>query len=142
MICNAWRLYLRKKKESNCAIFSFRKVCGKMNIVMSVRKSGYIVVTFKFRREGKKWTAICEELGTSTFGRSILEAHKKLKEAVLLHLDTLEEVGERERFFKEHNISFHSHKPKKSEIKISGPLDTDTYVRAHIYPIHKEVRNI
>ena len=98
---------------------------------MSVKKSGYIVVTFKFRREGNKWTAFCEELGTSTFGRSIPEAHKRLKEA-----------GERERFFKEHNISFHSHKPKKSEIKISGPLDTDTYVRAHIYPVYKEARNI
>jgi hypothetical protein len=31
---------------------------------------------------------------------------------------------------------------KKSEIKISGPMDTDTYVRAHIYPVHKESRNI
>ncbi len=124
------------------SLFSFGKACGKMNIIMSVKRSGYIVVTFKFRREGNKWTAFCEELGTSTFGRSIPEAHKKLKEAVLLHLDTLEEVGERERFFKEHNISFHSHKSKKSEIKISGPLDTDTYVRAHIYPVHKEIRNI
>jgi predicted RNase H-like HicB family nuclease len=75
---------------------------------MSMKKSGYIVVTFKFRKEGNKWTAFCEELGTSTFGRSIPEAHKKLKEAVLLH------------------IPFHSHKPKKSEIKISRPLDTDT----------------
>jgi predicted RNase H-like HicB family nuclease len=112
-----------------------------MNIVMSVKKSGYVVVTFKFRKEGNKWTAFCEELGTSTFGRSIPEAHKKLKEAVMLHLKTLEEVGESERFFKEHNISFHSHKPKKSEITISGPWDTDTYVRAHIYPIHKELRS-
>jgi len=65
---------------------------------MSVKKSGYIVVTFKFRREGNKWSALCEELGTSTFGRSIPEAHKRLKEAVLLHLDALGEAGERERF--------------------------------------------
>lgn len=108
---------------------------------MSVKKSGYVVVTFKFRKEGNKWAAFCEELGTSTFGRSIPEAHKKLKEAVMLHLKTLEEVGESERFFKEHNISFHSHKPKKNEITISGPWDTDTYVRAHIYPIHKEIRS-
>lgn len=113
-----------------------------MNIVMTVKKSGYIIVTFKFRREGNKWTALCEELGTSTFGRSIPEAHKKLKEAVLLNLDTLEELGERERFFDKHNINFHSHKPKKNDIKISGLLDTDTYVRAHIYPIPKEARNI
>ena len=77
-----------------------------MNIVMTVKKSGYIIVTFKFRREGNKWTALCEELGTSTFGRSIPEAHKKLKEAVLLNLDTLEELGERARFFNKHNLNF------------------------------------
>jgi len=79
-----------------------------MNIVMSVKKNGYIIVTFKFRKEGNKWTAFCEELGTSTFGRSIPEGHEKLKEAVSLHLDALVDVGERERFFcrTQHSFSF------------------------------------
>lgn len=101
-------------------IFYFKGAYGKMNNIMGTEKGRYIVVTFKFRKEGNRWTAFCEELGTATFGRSIPEAHKRLKEAVLLHLNTLEDVGERERFFKKHNITFHYHKPKKSKIKISG----------------------
>lgn len=63
--------------------------------------TGYIVLTFKFQKEGRRWTAYCEELGTATFGRSLPEAQKRLEEAVLLHLNTLEDVGERERFDRE-----------------------------------------
>ena len=113
-----------------------------MNYKLVMKKKGYIVVTFKFRRDGKKWSAFCEELGTATFGRSIQEAQRKLEDLVLLHLDTLEDVGEIRSFFKEFNIAFHSHAPKKNEIKISGPFDTDTYVRPYVYPIHKEELNI
>jgi len=113
-----------------------------LNRKISMKNSGYIIFTFKFRKEGNRWTAHCEELGTATFGRSIPEAHRKLKEAVLLHLNTLEDIGERDHFFKKHNIRFHSHRPRKSEIKISGPVDPDTFVKPYIYPLQKEIRNI
>ncbi len=96
-----------------------------------MRILGYAVLTFKFRKEGRRWTACCEELGTATFGRSIPEADKRLDEAVLLHLNTLEEVGERERFFKEHNIKFHSTKPKTA-ITISLPLEQEVFFESHI----------
>lgn len=95
---------------------------------------GYIVVTFEFRREGRRWVAYCEELGTATFGRSIPEAEKKLEEAVLLHLNTLEDVGERTRFFKEHSIKFHHGKPIK-DVKIRAPIRRETFYRPHIQPI-------
>jgi len=88
---------------------------------MSVRKNGYIVVTFKFRKEGNIWAAFCEELGTATFGRSIPEAHKKLKEAVILHLSTLEDVGERERFLKNKMLHFILTSPKRVILKYPGP---------------------
>ncbi len=68
--------------------------------------AGYVVVTLVFQKAGRRWTARCEELGTATFGRSLLEADKKIKEAVLFHINTLEDVGERERFFREHKIQF------------------------------------
>ena len=67
-------------------------------------QGGYVVLTYQFQKEGRRWLARCQELGTSVFGRSLPEAERILDEAVLLHLDTLEEVGERDRFFKEHNI--------------------------------------
>ena len=97
-------------------------------------REGYVVFTFKFRKEGRRWTAYCEELGTATFGRSLPEADRRLSEAVLLHLNTLEEVGERERFFKEHNIEFHRTKPQR-DIQIRLPLKPNTFVHSHIQPI-------
>ncbi len=97
---------------------------------------GYVVLTLKFRKVGKRWTAYCEELGTATFGRSLPEADKKIKEAVLLHLSTLEEVGERNRFFAEHNIEFHQAKPKK-DVTVSLPLRPGVFVHPHIQPIRE-----
>ena len=44
--------------------------------------AGYIVLTYKFHKAGKRWTAQCQELSTATFGRALLEAQKRLKEEV------------------------------------------------------------
>lgn len=93
--------------------------------------SGYVVLTYKFRRLDKRWTAYCEELGTATFGRSLPESEKRLEEAVTLHLNTLEKVGERERFFKEHNIQLHEVKPKK-DITVCVPLKQEVFVRSDV----------
>ncbi len=95
---------------------------------------GYIVVTFEFRKEGRRWVAHCEELGTATFGRSIPEAEKRLKEAVLLHLNTLEDAGEIKRFFAEHSIHFSRTKPTKT-IKINAPIRRETFYSPHIQRI-------
>lgn len=97
-------------------------------------KEGYVVLTFTFRKEGRRWLARCEELGTSVFGRSLPEAEKILSEAVVLHLSTLEDVGERERFFKENKIAYHRAKPDK-DIKVSVPLRQDVFVHPHIQHI-------
>ena len=99
--------------------------------------SAYIVVTLKFRKEGKKWVAFCEELGTSTFAYSLKKAEERIKEAVVLHLNTLEDVGERERFFKENNIILHQHKPKRNELNMSPPFIPDTLSTPYIQPIYE-----
>ena len=93
--------------------------------------TGYVVLTYEFRRVDRRWTAYCEELGTATFGRSLPEAKKRLQEAVLLHLNTLEDVGELERFFKEHNIQYHRIKPKK-DIIVRLPLREEVFLHPHI----------
>lgn len=92
----------------------------------------YVVLTTRFQKEGKKWVAICEELGTSTFGRSLPEAEKRLEEAVFMHLNTLEDVDERERFFKENNIVIHR-KPTK-EVRICMPTDSSYFYRPYVVP--------
>ena len=96
--------------------------------------AGYVVLTLKFQKENRRWTAYCEELGTATFGRSLPEADKRLKEAVSLHLNTLEEVGETSRFFKEHNIKLYSTRPTEG-INVRLPLNKGLFVAPHIQAI-------
>ena len=55
--------------------------------------------------EDDQWVSRCEELGVSSCGESIDEALENIKEAVLLYLNTLEEVGECDRVFTERMIT-------------------------------------
>ena len=96
--------------------------------------AGYVVLTLKFKKVDRRWTAYCEELGTATLGRSLPEADKRLKEAVLLHLNTLEDVGERSRFFKEHNIKLYTTRPTE-RVNICLPLNKGLFVEPHIQAI-------
>jgi predicted RNase H-like HicB family nuclease len=96
--------------------------------------AGYVVLTLKFQKENRRWTAYCEELGTATFGRSLPEADKRLKEAVLLHLKTLEDVGERRRFFKENNIKIYPARPK-DDITVCLPLNKEVFIEPHVQAI-------
>ena len=104
-----------------------------------MKPDAYIIVTFLFYKEENRWVGQCKELGTSTFGRSIQQTLERLNEAVGLHLNTLEQVGERERFFREHNITLHPHKPQGEEIRV--PFEPDAFVRSYIYPIHEALLN-
>lgn len=94
---------------------------------------GFVIVTAEFRREGKRLTAFCPELGTATFGRSLPEAERKLREAIELQLNTLEELGQREAFFKEHNISFSTDHPEGASVLVRAA--TDSFVKAILQPI-------
>ena len=97
-------------------------------------KEVYVVLTFKFHKEGKRWLGLCEELGTSTFGRSLPEAERLLDEFVLLDLNTLDDIGERERFFRENNITFHKVRPV-NDVTVSVPLEEDVFIHPHIQRI-------
>lgn len=101
-----------------------------------MKTRGYVILTLKFHKQGKRWTACCEELGTATFGRSLPEADQRLKEAVMLHLNTLEDVGERERFFKEHNIQVHLEKPRE-DITVCVPVNREIFVAPLVQAIPK-----
>jgi hypothetical protein len=63
-----------------------------------------VILTLVFSREGDEWVGVCRELGTSTFDTDLNKAKDELCEMVLDHLNGLEEVGERKRFFREHRI--------------------------------------
>ena len=96
--------------------------------------TAYVVFTLKFKKEGRKWVALCEELGTSTFASTLQGADKRIREAVTCHLNTLEDVGERTRFFSENNIKMVYVKPKEVSAKFYCPKDKNTFAMPYIYP--------
>ena len=75
---------------------------------MESRFSGYVTLTLSFEQEGSDWVGTCPELGTSTFADTLAECQAELEELVTEHLDVLDEVGERERFFEEWGIDVHT----------------------------------
>jgi predicted RNase H-like HicB family nuclease len=94
----------------------------------------YIFLTIILEKEeSNRWTAECKELGTATFGNSIEDARHKIEEAIGLHLNTLEEVGERERFFKEHKIKLHTKQP--DSIKVDVSTNPRTFVQSYVQPL-------
>lgn len=64
----------------------------------------YITVTLVVEKEGDQYASYCQELGTASCGDSYEEALKNIKEAVIVDLNALEEIGERARFFRERRI--------------------------------------
>ena len=52
------------------------------------------------RKEDEVWVAECLETGTATFGENFLEARMFMLEAIALHMNTLEQIGESERFLR------------------------------------------
>jgi predicted RNase H-like HicB family nuclease len=77
----------------------------------------YISLTLEIRREDGQFAAYCRELGTATCGDTFEEAHKNIVEAVTLDLNTLEDIGERERVFKERGIRIQSDRDDKEEAR-------------------------
>ena len=69
-------------------------------------------------REGKQWTALCNELGTATCGDTIEEVREAMASLIQLHLNTLESVGARRSFFQQHSITFHRVRPKDSARRV------------------------
>ena len=64
----------------------------------------YIDVTATFEPEGSQFVSLCPELGTSSCGDTPQEALENLGEAVILHLNGLEQAGTRDRIFAERGI--------------------------------------
>ena len=88
----------------------------------------YALLTFEFHEEGPYWVGACCEVGTATDGRSFEKVAQELGRLVALHLKGLEDIGERERLFRERGIEvFTGQAPAEVERKLQvvgdgGPL--------------------
>ena len=65
---------------------------------------GIVVLTSVVEEEGDQFVSYCTELETASCGDTIEEAFANLEEAIIVHLNALEETGERDRVFRERNI--------------------------------------
>ncbi len=95
---------------------------------------GFVILTIEYRQEQDRVLARCRELSTSTFGDTFEEAQEAILEAIVLHVNTLEDVGERERFFKEHNIKFYRTRPRRHS-SISIPPDKHLFYQRVMQPV-------
>jgi len=87
---------------------------------------GFVVLGLRFQRIDKTtWFGECLELGTATNARTLNRTHDELVELVILHLNALEEAGERERFFSARNIVFHSPGQHLATVNMEVPVAND-----------------
>ena len=91
---------------------------------MESELSGYVTLTLSFEQEGSEWVGTCLELGTSTFADTLEECQVELEELVTDHLDVLEEVCERERFFEEWGIDIHTDEVPGEFTMVTGQKQT------------------
>ena len=95
----------------------------------------FVIVTILFSKERDgRWTAECAEFGTATFGDTLEEAKENILEALDLHLNTLEETGEFDRFVREHNIKVHTARPKKV-VRVEAPIDRDIFFQPYVHEL-------
>ena len=97
---------------------------------------GYVILTAKFHKEDDQWMGECVELGTAVQANTRLRAYNILREMVCLHLNALDEVGERTRYFKERGIKFYPRKPRTREFNVSTLCPIDGYVQPLLEKVH------
>ena len=81
---------------------------------------GYVDLTLKYEFEEEQWVGVCLELSTSTFADTLEEVQNNLTQLVVEHLNLLEDAGERERFFEEHDISCHAFTTAATRSTLAG----------------------
>ena len=79
-----------------------------------------IQLTQVVEREGAQFVAHCPALGIASCGDTIEEAFANIHEAILLHLDVLEELGDRDRVFRERGIEVSYETPRESQPHQTG----------------------
>lgn len=91
-----------------------------------------VILTSVVEPEGEMFVSTCPELGTASCGDTIQEAFENLEEAITVHLNALEELGERERVFRERGIEIlHVH----VEETTPRPLPIDKFMKVSRHPI-------
>lgn len=79
----------------------------------------YIVLTALAEKEGQGlWSSVCLELGVASSGENEEEATENLKDATILYLNTLEELGLAENVLREKGVRLWTYEPTKTRLKV------------------------
>jgi len=89
----------------------------------------YITVTVEIEEADGQYAARCVELGTASCGDTLEEAFTNIKEAMAVDLNALEEVGEREEFFKERGIKIRERVQR--EHPLMKPVSSEAWTRVY-----------
>ncbi len=90
-----------------------------VGVAHNSKRREYVVLTGIIQREGRNWVATVQETGTAVQARSINDLMERLEEAVGLHLTTLEDMGELDRFLIDNGIAIYKARPKKPRLEVS-----------------------
>ncbi|MHB8399943.1 MAG: hypothetical protein ACYDCI_13600 [Candidatus Limnocylindrales bacterium] len=76
----------------------------------------FVPLTIAVWFENERWLSECLELGVGTFGADPQDAADQAMDAVFSYLNTLEELGERERVFAEKSIAVYTSHPAEVHV--------------------------
>ncbi|MGB6836866.1 MAG: type II toxin-antitoxin system HicB family antitoxin [Dehalococcoidia bacterium] len=82
--------------------------------VPKAQVKGYVLITFIVSEEEGGYVSTCPELGIASQGNTVDEAIEGIKDATLVYLSTIEQLGERERVFKERGIKVQRQPPTQA----------------------------
>ena len=93
-----------------------------------------VVLTSVVEPEDDMFVSTCIELGTASCGDTIQEAFENLEEAIAVHLNALEELGETERVFHERGIEI-LRSPIEETVPRPIPIDKVVKISQHPVPV-------
>lgn len=99
---------------------------------------GYILVTLVASEEEGGYASVCPELGVASQGETAEEAISNLRDAALVFLNTIEQLGQRDRVFRERHIPIHPHKPTGAQVELHEPSQLGSYLIAPITTRHNK----
>ena len=94
---------------------------------------GYVVLTGTVEPEDHLFVSYCPELGVASCGETAEEALDNLGEAITVHLEALEEIGELERVFLENQLKVITDTASTESVSVSVPPGKT--FRAYTQPI-------
>ena len=97
-------------------------------VVTTIKKTKIAIVVKHIIKKGEGcFVATCPDFDITTQGKSIEEANENLKEAVILYLETLDQLGIRDKIFKKRKINIY--KPKeKIKIDITPSSNNEPFI--------------